>query len=389
MADPAWGALPKTQSDNTTIAEFVAAEIAGHNDDATAHLDTDQSLAAHRSQETLDHPDLSVEAAHVTADIAGVGKKAGTFAFIGDTWAAVTSSPAQSYLTGCYLAFTTPVYFVAGAAGVNAHSSDGLTWVAGSAIGSTAIKHTAFGANVAVLGRDHGSGQVLMYSADGSSWTPVTITGADAVLSLFFEGSDFIALVNFPGGGTPYTDIYTSSDGVNWSVVTQTTHRNYNFLAGEHPEMEYVAYYNGDLYSSLDLVTWVSRYTSGPPRYLTPAVVVGKLAFMDLTYDFYDFNEDEIVIVFQLLSTNGVGWAVAALSIGSTPWNMVFTKDNYLATLNPGGGWLIGVTGNGQTWQQVKYPGSGDPTFMFASDDKVIVGENTGSANSMYYTDTG
>lgn len=61
MADPiVWGMLPKAQDDPTTIDEAIAAAIAAHDDDPTAHLDVGQSLETHRANDMIDHPAGSV-----------------------------------------------------------------------------------------------------------------------------------------------------------------------------------------------------------------------------------------------------------------------------------------------------------------------------------------
>jgi hypothetical protein len=55
-----WDQLPKNQSDNTTIETAIAEAIAAHNADSNAHLGTDGSLLAHKSDEVIDHPAGSV-----------------------------------------------------------------------------------------------------------------------------------------------------------------------------------------------------------------------------------------------------------------------------------------------------------------------------------------
>lgn len=57
MADPiVWGLLPKAQDDPQTITEAIASAIAAHEADPEAHLGEDESLEAHRANDTLDHP---------------------------------------------------------------------------------------------------------------------------------------------------------------------------------------------------------------------------------------------------------------------------------------------------------------------------------------------
>ena len=66
MAQEVWGTLPKAQDDATTIDVAVAAAIAAHNDDPTAHMDDAQSLGVHRTNDIIDHPVGSVLADKTT-----------------------------------------------------------------------------------------------------------------------------------------------------------------------------------------------------------------------------------------------------------------------------------------------------------------------------------
>jgi len=60
MADPVWGLLAKAQDDPETITEAIAAAIAAHEADPTAHLGTGESLEQHRINGVIDHPQASV-----------------------------------------------------------------------------------------------------------------------------------------------------------------------------------------------------------------------------------------------------------------------------------------------------------------------------------------
>ena len=57
---PPWGSLPKAQDDPMTIDDAIAAAIAAHDADSSAHLGTGASLANHKSNDVLDHPVGSV-----------------------------------------------------------------------------------------------------------------------------------------------------------------------------------------------------------------------------------------------------------------------------------------------------------------------------------------
>lgn len=55
-----WGLTPKSQIDSQTIDEAIAAAIADHEADPTAHLGTGESIDVHRKNDILDHKAGSV-----------------------------------------------------------------------------------------------------------------------------------------------------------------------------------------------------------------------------------------------------------------------------------------------------------------------------------------
>lgn len=60
MADPVWGTLPKAQDNPQTIDEAIAAAIAAHEADPTAHMGAGESIDVHRKQDIIDHPAGSI-----------------------------------------------------------------------------------------------------------------------------------------------------------------------------------------------------------------------------------------------------------------------------------------------------------------------------------------
>lgn len=60
MSLQSWASLQKSSTDSETIEQAIARLIAVHNSDPTAHLGIDGSLLAHKSDEVIDHPALSI-----------------------------------------------------------------------------------------------------------------------------------------------------------------------------------------------------------------------------------------------------------------------------------------------------------------------------------------
>lgn len=60
MSIPLWGQLEKAQDDAETIEEAILRMIGEHEADSTAHLGDGESLQAHKTETTVDHPRGSV-----------------------------------------------------------------------------------------------------------------------------------------------------------------------------------------------------------------------------------------------------------------------------------------------------------------------------------------
>lgn len=60
MSAQTWGDLLKSQDDNETIEQAIARIVQEHDDDETAHLETGQSIEAHKASEIIDHLARSV-----------------------------------------------------------------------------------------------------------------------------------------------------------------------------------------------------------------------------------------------------------------------------------------------------------------------------------------
>ena len=55
MANPTWGMLAKSQTDNETIEEAIARLILVHEQDEESHLGVGESLQSHKASEIIDH----------------------------------------------------------------------------------------------------------------------------------------------------------------------------------------------------------------------------------------------------------------------------------------------------------------------------------------------
>jgi hypothetical protein len=68
MAEVVWGQLGKAVSDPTTISEEIDADVLAHNEDPSAHRQTDEAIDTHRTAAILDHLARSVTVGKLDQD---------------------------------------------------------------------------------------------------------------------------------------------------------------------------------------------------------------------------------------------------------------------------------------------------------------------------------
>lgn len=75
MADPNWGLLEKSQTDNETIEQAITRLIVAHDDDANAHIGAGKSLDTHKTQSVVDHPADSIVEDKILTNTVSVEKR--------------------------------------------------------------------------------------------------------------------------------------------------------------------------------------------------------------------------------------------------------------------------------------------------------------------------
>jgi hypothetical protein len=127
--------------------------------------------------------------------------------FDSNSWFQRTSPVGNNILNAA--TYGNNLFIVAGAAGVMATSTDGTTWISRTpGFGVTPINALTFGNNTYVAGGDNGR---LSTSTDGLTWTTRDVGfGSTSVLSLTYGNGIFIA-----GGNAGL--LSTSTDGITWT----------------------------------------------------------------------------------------------------------------------------------------------------------------------------
>lgn len=387
MADPVvWEGLPKSQDDDQTIAEAIAAAMADHNADPDAHMGDSGSVQSHRSADVLDHPDLSVQASNITIDVHGVGGKAGSIPAAGIDWSAAGTVPSGTYLAVSYGVISSIKFVAVGDAGKNINSADGDTWVAGTAIDSKDWNLLAFGNGVYVAGCAGGTDHCLAYSTDGHTWTRITTPSNAGCTNVLWDGSRFIATFYgfiFP---TTYGDTLVSTDGISWSPIAGSDQPFSVPVQWTELDGGFYYYPDGtDFKYSFDFLTWSSLGTD-PYIHLNTAGEIGGRIIGTATYD-NDDNSPEILLPYNY-EMEPAAWITTTGATFNDSLSLVTNIDTYcffnqsVATKV-----RIAITANGASFYLVTVDMDGDLWDTCAGPEKMILLTNASSGTRIAWSE--
>jgi sucrose-6-phosphate hydrolase SacC (GH32 family) len=179
-------------------------------------------------------------------------------------------------------------------------STDGSTWVnifLTAPFGKVAFHDTVvFNGKMYVIAADADTGNMKVYSSpDGEIWTPETLNAFPARVShktVVFNGAMYVI-----GGenvaGSKLNEIWTSSNGVNWSLITNnasvfpginghtaTVYNNKVWIIGGRTN---ASVYTNDIYYSGNLQDW-TKYSELNP--IVPIVAHSALLYNDAIWIF-------------------------------------------------------------------------------------------------------
>lgn len=187
-------------------------------------------------------------------------------------------------------------YIALGNTTAGAYSADGLTWTGMTALGTVAAKpdNIAYGAGKFVA-PSGGSG--VQYSVDGIAWTAAGPAASFSKIK-FLNGALFV-------GYTTANAIYTSPDGVTWTLRTTTSTQLHDLTFGGGM---YVAV-GGDgvdcyTWSSPDAITWTPRLGAGSGSTWIDTITYGNGYFVG------NCNNDSTATSI-CYSANGTAWSFA------------------------------------------------------------------------------
>ncbi|MCL1991348.1 MAG: hypothetical protein FWG66_00165, partial [Spirochaetes bacterium] len=154
------------------------------------------------------------------------------------------------------------------------HSSDGINW--------TPLPDGAFGANTRVIDITHGNGRSVaiiwdraneqsttVVSTDGINWLPqtnvpsiVSGTPTEGLGRIAFGGGNFVAVGHGDSGFSSWGIILHSSDGINWTRISNSLVTSSVVYGGGH----FVAVGVFEIMLSTDGINWTTVVTTNAFR---------------------------------------------------------------------------------------------------------------------------
>lgn len=387
MSDPStWEGVPMSQDDPRTIAQFIADEIASHNADVDAHMDTGASLASHREAEELDHPELSVQAVHIADDVPNVAPKAGVLPPIGTSWTTPSSMPTFLCLVGAYCAAGSGTYIAVANDGHVSVSADGDSWSNGTSLPTGTYTFAAASPSMAVVGGSVSGGVALHYSTDGTSWTACSgFLGATAY-SLLWDGAQFVASCSMASGHGRTYDVFVSSDGISWTAQAASIDAAMSQM-GYDGVSEYRAfeYFSSTFYLSTSLTTWSTVYVNARDflqtylwsgrQWIASGINDNDAVFPDLITP-VAYSADANSLPSQTSPINGDSWNTSA-AVAGVAFMMGGTNSYGMAISNP----------QTAVWSNASLPDGSGASGVFGSPTRVIAFGNTPTTGTIFYAD--
>jgi hypothetical protein len=215
-------------------------------------------------------------------------------------------------------------------------STDGMTWSSSPVISGspdTRFNSVTYGNGTYVAAG--GLGGAVFTSTDANVWTQrYWNLGLDNWRAAAHANGRFVIAGEASSGHAPFAAVFTSTDGVTWSLIRP----------GTGPGLHCVAFGNGvwvvagkDLYSSSDATNWTPRTipTTGTVHAATFAagrfVLAGELGGV-------------------LTSSDGISWTHQSAFGNATVRGLAYGNNQFVAVGERGGAGVIWSSADGLTW---------------------------------------
>lgn len=272
----------------------------------------------------------------------------------GATWAEAATAGSPVIFSACYGdgKFVGVGYNTGTLAARAIVSSDGTTWSSHS-MSPGNVSNVAYGAGVFVASLESNA---VRYSADGASWTSVTLPGSGNGRGLAFGAGVFVRL-RYSGSNT--ARVLTSPDGVTWTVrTTPNLALDWISVAYSPALGMFAAVASGEnggsasnIMTSPDGITWTARTNPLPSVGWGCVGVAPDGSFVALGYAHGSV----------LRSSNGTTWTAAGGTVPSPPFDTAYRKiatyGSRMVAVGGSAGYRVYSDDNGATWTSVATTG--------------------------------
>ena len=223
-------------------------------------------------------------------------------------------------------------------------SPDGVTWTLGGYFGYTGFVSVCYGLGLYVAVNNENI--LLARSYDGSVW--VIETDLLECSSICFGNNQFVAIGKENGA-------LTSSDGVNWSLQTQSNSASWSSIA--YGNGLYVATQNfnntfigSSVVISSDGITWTLQSTIPEARdNQWSSICYDGSQFIAVDKGFYGVNSGSV-----MTSPDGLTWTLQ-ITPGQTFWTTVTSGNGVIVALGINSYSEIMTSSDGVTWTLTTY----------------------------------
>jgi len=249
-------------------------------------------------------------------------------------------------------------------------STDGITWTPRASASDSNWQAVTYGNGLFVAVGTN----AVMTSADGITWTSRTaVNGSwDSVAGC---GGMFVAVSSVT---SPY--VMSSSDGITWTQRTPSFGWDHQQVACRETPLIFVSSSHlGRVWYSNDGITW-SQGSQGHIVHIHAkayGTVSGTGTFSWLEYNDYDNNQSS-----GSVSTNGTSFASTGGNAVVNGWNsMTFGNNKFVAVAQSGSNTRAAYSSNGSTWSLgTGIPANAWESVAFGNNTFVAVA-NSGSGN--------
>jgi predicted RecA/RadA family phage recombinase len=277
---------------------------------------------------------------------------------IGSTWTSRTT-PNNGWGSVCYGNSLFVAVSSSGTGNRVMTSPDGITWTSRTSAADNDWTSVCYGSSLYVAVSNSGTGNRVMTSPDGTTWTSRTSAADDTWTSVCYGNSLYVAVASSGSGG----QVMTSPDGTTWTSRTAAGGYQWREVIYANSLFVAVASDTSQVMTSADGITWTMRDSGISDNYNWYSVT-------------YSTNDSLFVAVADnsnqiMTSANGTSWILRDSGVPAQTWRSVVygTTDDLFAAVAGNGTTAGAMTWDGTLYSLITSIGTG--TFGLDADDQV------------------